>query len=326
MKFKFKLMIIFAAVFFPLKGVAQTVQPAETRNAALRYWLAFSELQDMSTDPGFSDQLNKVLSGSSPWDEAKFGPLLEKNAEALATFRRATKLPDCDWGLEYSLGSRATSVFVNDAERALNRLNTLDGIRQQSKGDVQEAVDDWLAGVQFSQHLAHGQSLLGTLVAASALRPNLENLSRETQNGVLNVRQKSEIDGAIRALPGTGFDWGQAIRYEESSVTIAAQELAKSPNPTQTYQELMGEAAPRNFSTPTARDFDAYHRVMIQVEQAFELSPEHTAVKLESLKASIASLHPFFQRSIPSLRKINDHRAAVQAARNAVLQQLTASR
>ena len=65
---------------------------------------------------------------------------------------------------------------------------------------------------------------------------------------------------------------------------------------------------------------------MIQVEQAFELSPEQTAVKFEALKASIASLHPFFRRSIPSLHKINDHRAAVQAARNAVLQQLTASR
>jgi hypothetical protein len=325
MKLNLKLSLLLSLIFIPV-AIAQTPPPVETRNAALRYWLAFSEMQDMSTDPGFADQLNKTLSGASPWDEAKFGLLLDKNAEALAIFRRATKLPDCDWGLEYSLGSRASSVFVNDAERALSRLNTLDGVRSQAKGDSPGAVDAWLAGVQFSQHLAHGQSLLGTLMAANALKPNLENLSREMQSGVLNSQQKSTIESAIRVLPESGFDWGQALRYEEFSASIAARELAGSPNPAATYQELMGEAAPRNFSVPTAHDLDAYHRVMSQVEKAFEMSPEQTAAKLDTLKASIASLHPFLRGIIPSLRKINDNRIAVQAARNAVLQQLTARR
>jgi hypothetical protein len=325
-KFKWNPLIILASLIIPTAGVAQTRPPAETRNAALRYWLAFSELQDTSADATFVDQLNKMLAGTSPWDEPQFGSLLDKNVEALATFRRATKLPDCDWGLEYSLGSRASTVFVNDAERALSRMNTLAGIRLQAKGNTQGAVDAWLAGVRFSQHLAHGQSLLGTLVAASALKPNLENLSREIQSGFLNAQQKSEVESAIRALPETGFDWGQALRYEESSVTIAAQELAASPNPAATYQELMGEPAPRNFSLPSRRAVDAYHRVMSQVEQAFEMAPEQTASRLDALKASIGSLDPLFQRSIPSLRKINENRTAVQAARNAVVQQRTASR
>ena len=55
--------------------------------------------------------------------------------------QRATMLPECDWGLEYSLGPHTPIPFVQNSARALGRLNTLYGIRLAAKGDTRKAVD-----------------------------------------------------------------------------------------------------------------------------------------------------------------------------------------
>ena len=45
---------------------AQFKVPPETRNAALRYWLAFGEMQDPSADPGLSMLLKRTADGGIP--------------------------------------------------------------------------------------------------------------------------------------------------------------------------------------------------------------------------------------------------------------------
>ena len=49
-------------------AVAQTGMPAETRNAALRYWLAFAEMHDPPTDKSVSDLLEKNRRGGIPYN------------------------------------------------------------------------------------------------------------------------------------------------------------------------------------------------------------------------------------------------------------------
>jgi len=126
-----------AAVFVLISAVAgwgQTKLPPETKNAALRYWLAFADLQDLPTDKATGELLEKTAAGEALWDEAKLGPILDKNESAIWRMQRATKLPECDWGLEYDLGPRASIAYVPKA-RVLARLNTLDGMRPAAKGD-----------------------------------------------------------------------------------------------------------------------------------------------------------------------------------------------
>src|SRR5262245_46544852 len=81
--------------------------PIDNTNAALRYWMAFAEMKDpVDGKAGLTNELiDRVASGAAPWDEAKFGRILDENAEALAIMQRATYLRFCDWGLEYELGS-----------------------------------------------------------------------------------------------------------------------------------------------------------------------------------------------------------------------------
>jgi hypothetical protein len=296
-----------------IAAFGQTKLPPETKNAALRYWLAFAQLQDTGADTATADLLGKTMSGEAAWDETKLGPIVDKNMESIEIMQRATKLPECDWGLEYSLGSR-TPIPPYVKARALVRLNTLYGIRLAAQGDTQKALDTWLAGIQFSQHLARGGSLLATLVANAALSDDLRVFTKAAQSGTLDATQRSQVAAAIRALPETGFDWGQAMWYEEISGEVAIREMGKAASPAAYYKELMGAPAPENFTVPSDADIAAFRKLMNSTEDALRLSPQQASERLRTLQDSVKTLHPFLQGAIPPFTHINDARMQMQAA------------
>lgn len=302
---------------------AQTKLPAETRNAALRYWLAFADIQDPPADKATAELLEKTAAGEVPWDEARLGPILDANDTAIWRMQRATKLPDCDWGLEYDLGPRASIAYVPRA-RVLARLNTLYGMRMAAKGERQKAVDTWLAGIRFSQHLGKGGSLIFALIGKMAMISNFHALSQAAERGVLNDAQKKQIESVVRALPETGFDWGQAFWYEQDPLDIATKQLAEAKNPAESYAEIAGEPAPANFSVPKPAEVAAFHKLTASVETTLRLSPSEAQSKLEGLQESVKSLHPFYQHLIPSFKHINDARLELQISRAQVLKALTA--
>jgi len=300
---------------------AQSTFPAETRNAALRYWMAFAEMQDPPTDKATADLLEKTAAGEMAWDEWKLGPILDANGEAVRAMQRATKLPECDWGLEYSLGPRAPISYVARA-RVLARLNTLYGMRLAAKGDSQGAADTWLAGIGFSQHLAKGGSLIFSLIAKTVLLSNFQALTQAARNGVLHEAQRAQVQSIANALPETGFDWAEALHFEESPLEIGVQQLAAASNPAEYYKALMGRAAPPNFTIPSAKDIDAFHKLMNSAEELLRLPPQKAEDKLKLLQESVKSLHPYFQETTPSFLKINDARMQVLSARQELLQAL----
>jgi hypothetical protein len=302
-------------------AAAQTKFPLETRNAALRYWMAFADLQDPPADKATTELLEKTAAGEAAWDETKLGPILDKNETAIWRMQRATKLPECDWGLEYDLGPRASIAYVAKA-RVLARLNTLEGMRHAAKGDSQKAVDTWLAGIRFSEHLTSGGSLIFSLVAKMGLLSNFHALTQAAQSGVLSVEEKKQIENTVRALPETGFDWGEALRHEEVPLNVAVKQMAAAPNPTVYYQELMGKPEPKDFTLPTASEIAAFDKLMNSAEEALRLPPGAASQRLKTLQEGVKLLHPFFQDTAPSLTHINDSRIEVQTARTQLLKAL----
>ena len=302
---------------------AQSKAPPETRNAALRYWLAFADLQDAPADKATSELLEKTAAGEAAWDEAKLGPILDKNETAIWRMQRATKLPECDWGLEYDLGPRASIAYIPKA-RVLARLNTLDGMRLAAKGNTQKAVETWLAGIRFSQHLTRGGSLIFSLVAKMGLISNFHALTQAAQSGALNHDQRKQIEAAVRALPETGFDWGEALRNEEVPLTVAVRQITEAVNPAAYYQEMMDKPAPTDFTVPKASETAAFHKLMNSAEEALRLPPGAAGERLKTLQNGVLTLHPFFREVTPSLTHINDARIEVGAARQKLLQAVSA--
>src|SRR5690606_36128574 len=145
-------------------------------NAALRYWMAFAQMQDPPADEATAGLLARVEAGEAPWDEGRLGPIVRANSNALATMHRATALVECDWGLEVELGP-ATPIAHLARARVLARLNTLAGLQLTALGRSDEAVDAWIAGIRFSQHVAQGGSLIAVLSGRAALRSSFRALT-----------------------------------------------------------------------------------------------------------------------------------------------------
>lgn len=313
------LLLIFSAA----PAHAQTKLPTETRNAALRYWLAFADLQDPPADKAVADLLEKTATGEAPWNEEKLGPILDQNETAIRKMQRATKLPDCDWGLEYDLGPRASIAYVPKA-RVLARLNTLEGMRLEAKGETQKAIDAWLAGIHFSLDLSKGGTLIFALVAKMGMISNFHALTRAAAEHGFTAEQKKQIASVVDALPQSGLFWGQALWYEEATLNVAIRELEEAKSPADYYRDVTGKTAPSSFRVPNKEEIASFHSVMSKAEEALRLPPDAAREKLEPLQESIKTLHPFFQDLTPSLTRINQARTELESARQQVLQAVAA--
>jgi hypothetical protein len=267
---------------------ASAQQSAE--NAALRYWMAFAVLQDPPADTATSDLLLRVADGKAPWDEGRLGPILDANADALEIMRRGSTLRSCDWGIEYDLGPRAPIAHLAKA-RVLGRLNVLAGLRLTARGRMSDAVDRWLAGVRFSQHVARGGTVISLLSANSVLMPTLNGLADAASRRPLSPDIRKRIDEGVRALPETGFDWPDAMRREGGALVAGA----------------------RLNAVPDLRrqDLDALRTAVSQIADALSLPPDQARKALPSVYVGSFPL--------PSPTRINDQREAIRAARQKVL-------
>jgi hypothetical protein len=72
-----KLLILsLVMVFNAERSRAEVRSPLETRNAALRYWMAFAEMKDPPADKSLQDLLERTSVGQAAWDEAFMAQLL----------------------------------------------------------------------------------------------------------------------------------------------------------------------------------------------------------------------------------------------------------
>jgi hypothetical protein len=181
-------------------------------NAALRYWSAFSEVQDSGITDQQAKELNAILDGSAPYDDSKYKELLEKNTLALEIMARATSLPNCDWGLDYGLGH---DVPVDYARKALvlGRLNVLYAFHLLKTGNKDGAVRALAAGLRFSHDAGNGGSLFATLIAKDLLVNHLRAITGAIHLEQLSANQRSQLQVAVIRV-GEGLDWPTAAKRD----------------------------------------------------------------------------------------------------------------
>jgi hypothetical protein len=311
------LFMILLCVIFAAAGHAQTKLPPETRNAALRYWLAFAELKDPPADKETQELLQKTLLGNATWDEQKLGPILDANSAALGIFDRASKLPDCEWGLEYGRDVAASIAYV-PRSRALAKLNTLRGIREMAKGNSQQAVDAWVNGIHFSDQLTHGGSLILVLIAKETMLPNLQWLTTETNKGHLNEKQKREVAERLKALPQDVIDWSTAWGVEGAVV----QQFLNSAKAEAEFEAMTGQAPVKGCVPPSQEELKKFQEYLAQAQATLRASEQEAKVRLEALEVYRKKLCPSEQAMIPSVQKTNEARAQLRAAKDALQQAL----
>jgi hypothetical protein len=182
-------------------------------NAALRYWSAFAEMQDSIITDQQAKELNTILDGTAPYEDLKQKDLVEKNRRALETMARATALPNCDWGVEYQLGTEAPVEYVRKA-LALGRLNVLYTFHLLIAGDKDGAVRMLVAGLRFSRDVANGGTVFATAVAKTLVVQHLRAGEFVQHVAGFSAEQRSVLQKAVAQLGPDGLDWQSAMKRE----------------------------------------------------------------------------------------------------------------
>jgi len=204
--------LIAIATILTVEPAAGQQKVALADNAALRYWAAFSQLQDAAITDQQAQELNSVLDRMAPFDISKYNDLIQKNTPALEIMARGTLLPECDWGLDYGLGENVPVDYARKA-LALGRLNILYVMRLYHSGDRDGAIGALAAGLRFSHDLANGGSLFATLAAKDLLVTHLTAAGDAVHMGQLSAAQRSRLQKAVLAL-GDGLDWPAAAKRD----------------------------------------------------------------------------------------------------------------
>jgi hypothetical protein len=224
------------AVLFAVGAAMAQTTVSIADNAALRYWAAFSQLQDAAITDQEAKVLDSVLDRMASYDISRYSDLIQKNTLALEIMARGSLLPNCDWGLDYGLGG---DVPVDYARKALvlGRLNILYAMHLYHSGNRDGAIGALAAGLRFSHDVAKGGSLFPTLVAKDLLVTHLMAVSDALRMGQLSTTQRSRLQNAVAAL-GDGLEWSAAAKRDlealgahysgESRVSAALSRITSS--------------------------------------------------------------------------------------------------
>jgi hypothetical protein len=305
-------------IVFALIGIGSTFAVAQRSsrpadNAALRYWMAFAQMNDSPISVEDGTRMDAIVNGKAPWDEQKFGPLVEQNREAIETMIRGTRLPYCEWGIEYDLGPDAPIVYLPKA-RALARLNGLYAKRLANSGDYDSAVRAATAGIRFARHLAKNASFLGTLTAKAALIPQLEQVQQMAASGRLSSAQQTSLRLAVKSLPEGAFDWVNAVQLEGDGMHRALIEMSRTADPKALYREWFGSPAPADFRVPGDKELLGLKRMMVVYAKLLEIPPAAAQAQLPALQEQIASLDAVSQIAVPNPARVVAARAEVIGA------------
>jgi hypothetical protein len=206
------LCLIATALLFTNSAFAQ--QKTHLRdNAALRYWAAFSELQDSGVTPEQAKELSLILKGTATYRDLSYRDLLEKNIPALTVMARGTSIPDCDWGLDYDLGPQ-TPVEYARKSLELGRLNVLYAFHLSLAGDKEVTARTLVAGIHFSHDVAAGGSLFASIVAKDLLVNHFKAIESLLHLQALSPAQHAELKKVIAQLGPYGLDWQAAMKHE----------------------------------------------------------------------------------------------------------------
>ena len=305
---------LFAAILAALatcgSARAQATFPPDTANAALGYWFALAEVRELPNDDATQNLFRAVLTGQTAWNEAKLGPILDSNLDAIRTMQRATKLPECNWGFDYRHGSW-TPVWFSMRSKLLSQLNQLQGRREMARGDSQTAVDTWLAGIHFGRDFSRSGPVIVALIAQWMILDNLQALRDSARQGKLNEKQKAELSVAVKAMPEDGFDWAAAWGMEFAMGDLHIQEWRS------TRGRHSAPGAPE-----TDNQFRAWQEYMLAAQAALRHPPNEAKPQIDDLESRLIHLAKVERISVLSVRQINDARLRLATMREELLQAL----
>lgn len=128
-------------------------------NAALQYWMAFSQMPAMDAEREKIVSEWKTVSLNDPAVQK----LVAESQNCIMFLRRGAQFPDCDWGLDYGDGVSMLIPFLGKG-RELARLAALNARYQFEQGNKKAVKEDALAMMTLARHMGREPVMICLLV------------------------------------------------------------------------------------------------------------------------------------------------------------------
>lgn len=237
---RFLISVILSLVVLLASLFGENTQSKLGDNAALRYWAAFAEMQDTALGEEQVKNLDAILEGTAPYDDAKYKDLVERNKFALGLMGRGTDLQNCDWGIDYTLGDHTPVDYVRKSV-ILGRLNVLSIFHFMINKDQDGAVNALVRGLRFSHDVANDGTLFSALVSENLLTSHLRTIDFIQHMAQLTPSQKVILNKALDRLGNDGLDWNGTVTRELNIEKKAWYGPVQLSTVTQAYIQVLND-------------------------------------------------------------------------------------
>jgi hypothetical protein len=160
--FRLLVVIVLSLVATAATVAQDSAKSALGQNAALQYWLAFSQLPTLDKE---AENL------ATHWKSAKMDDpavikLLDDSRTTLMFLGRGTKLSRCDWGLDYNDGVSLLMPHLSRSRDAA-RLAALDARRAFERHDWHTGWNDALSIMALGRNVSSDPIMIGLLVGSN---------------------------------------------------------------------------------------------------------------------------------------------------------------
>lgn len=286
-------------------------------NAALRYWRAFSFLDE-------SRELD-ALRAQIPWDRLgahDFEPpqaavdAVLKQRFAIQHGVRAASFDQCDFGIDYDLGTEALLPHLGSMRR-LARDILLDARLKLDAGNTDDAIDGIVAALRSSHHVQNDRLVISALVSMAIFKQTEALLNYAIGRPGVTEAQRTRIaetldlfDNADPFGVGPTILWEGAMMSEDLrgmlSRDTAEQEFAALIANAGDAHDAMREIAVAISAASAGREAEGYLRYyreaanMVVSNDAAGLSALRERVDRGEFGAMVKVIAPAFERIMRS--------------------------
>lgn len=291
-----KLALLVASAVCLVNLTAAEPEPAaskESKNAALVYRQAFEQM------PKLEEEENKLVlkaigknGAANPLDRVASTKLVEKFAPGLDALHRAAAMPECDWGLDYSLGPKLKMPHFGKG-LVLYKVALLRARLRWNDGRLADGISDWVAVMRLSRQMGADALLLAKLVETSIETSAIYTVSLQ----LLQFDEGSlrNLASALDALPPKQkepdviiLERRLFIGWCRAEIASARKDAAKRAELRKTVKEMS------DFSLFPTPEFDAFKRSIFKTKKFLDVF----AKAVDSLDRDVAQLIEL--RSLPS--------------------------
>lgn len=303
----------------------QQPQSETSANAALRYWVIFSQISQDRAETLRNIDFDKLLTVDDVKAAFTSAEFSVEHLDVITSLIEATRIPRCDFGVDMSQGPYALMPHLGQI-RTCSRVLRLDARRLLLEGRRDEAAQRVAAILRLATHVSGDKIMISSLVGVVVAELGFAEGTKILEAGRLSPATVTELQSALAAINARDPMLLRSAIANEGKVFVDWIEVqANAPNGIAKINDLSSanlsgeekKTAPVFTVAQVKKDLPALRGAYGRLDKAWDAAdPAAEAVLIEKgcVSGEFGELAkvwlPSMSRAYKSAKKFNDAREA----------------